>query len=114
MSNRFQIMPFTDIPYMPQKTVVEHRGDLLVATFAGKRILCWCGRIHRYEGYRGYKLTFIAHMSAYLGCQYLLITCATGGAQTGMIPGTLMLLTDYNNLTGIAPLQRSHELLMPS
>jgi purine-nucleoside phosphorylase len=96
---------FKDIPYMPRSTILGHQGDLLAATYAGKRILCWSGRIHRYEGYRGYKLNFIAHMSAYLGCQYLLITCATGGAQAGMAPGTLMLLTDYNNLTGIGPIQ---------
>ena len=89
---------------MPRSTILGHQGDLLVATFAGKRILCWSGRIHRYEGYRGYKLNFIAHMSAQLGCQYLLITCATGGAQSGMVPGTLMILNDYNNLTGIGPI----------
>jgi len=85
-------------------TVLGHQGDLLKATFEGKNILVWSGRLHRYEGHRGYELNFIAHMSAFLGCQYLLITCATGGGQKGMAPGTLMMITDYNNLTGICPI----------
>ncbi len=90
---------------MPMSTVQGHQGSALVAKYEGKRVLCWAGRLHRYEGYRGYKIDFIAHMSAYLGCQYLFITCASGGGQRGMVPGTLMLITDYNNLTGINPLQ---------
>jgi len=90
---------------MPKSTVEGHDGGLYTAEYEGKKLLLWAGRIHRYEGYTGYKLNFIGHMSAFLGCQVLLVTCATGGCQKGMIPGTLSLITDYNNLTGINPLE---------
>jgi purine-nucleoside phosphorylase len=98
-------MSYTDIPYMPKSTVIGHKGTVLVAEYEGKRILCWSGRIHRYEGYRSYKVNYIAHLSAFLGCQYMLITCAAGGGQKGMTPGVLSLLTGYHNLTGIDPLE---------
>lgn len=90
---------------MPKSTVVGHKGSVLTAEYEGKRILCWSGRIHRYEGYRGYKVNYLAHLSAFLGCQYMIITCATGGGQKGMAPGVLSLLNDYHNLTGINPLE---------
>ena len=90
---------------MPASTVIGHKGNVSIAKYEGKNILIWSGRIHRYEGYRGYKINYLAHMSAFLGCQYLIITCATGGGQKGMAPGTLALLTDYNNLTGINPIE---------
>jgi len=95
---------YAEIPHMPKSTVQGHQGSVSIATYEDKKILCWSGRIHRYEGYRGYKINFIAHMSAFLGCQYLVITCAAGGGQKGMAPGTLNLLTDYHNLTGINPI----------
>lgn len=91
---------------MPLATVTGHAGEVVTADYEGKRILCWSGRIHRYEGYRGYKINYLAHLSAYLGCQYMIITCAAGGGQKGMVPGVLTLITGFNNLTGINPLER--------
>jgi purine-nucleoside phosphorylase len=93
---------------MPQSTVQGHQGDLMIAEYEGKKILCWSGRLHRYEGLRSYEINYIAHMSAFIGCQYLLITCASGGGQKGMSPGTLMMITDFNNLTGICPVSSNY------
>jgi purine-nucleoside phosphorylase len=61
--------------------------------------------VHKYEGYTGYQLNFIAHLSAFLGCQYLIITNAAGGLQEGMTPGSLLLQNDYVNSTGYCPLR---------
>ena len=99
---------------MPKSTALGHQGCLIVASYEGKKVLCWSGRLHRYEGYTGYKLNLISHISAFVGCQYILITCAAGGGQKGMVPGTLMLITDYNNLTGICPISSNNPLNNPS
>lgn len=73
-------IPYSDIPYMPVGAVPGQKRKLVAATYEGKRVILWSGRIHRYEGFRGYKLLLLGHLSAFLGCQYLLVTCASGGA----------------------------------
>jgi purine-nucleoside phosphorylase len=97
-------LAYKDIPFMPTTSVKSHAGKLFIGEVSGKRVYCWSGRIHAYDGYENYQTGIIAHLSAHLGCHTILITNASGGAIPGMIPGCVMLINDFVNLHGRNPL----------
>jgi purine-nucleoside phosphorylase len=74
----------------------------------GKAVVIWCGRIHRYEGYKTYELNIIALLSALLGCKYLIATNASGGGQIEMEAGCIMLINSFLNRAGSCPLKFLH------
>ena len=61
------------------------------------KVLIWSGRVHTYEGHSTNDASFIAQMSAFLGCQTIIITNAVGGGIPGMQVGSFMLSTDHIN-----------------
>ena len=96
---------FSEIPLMPKSTVAGHKGIVLCGNSNGKSIVIWCGRIHRYEGYKTYELNIIALLSALLGCKYLITTNASGGGQIEMEAGCIMLINSFLNRVGTCPLK---------
>jgi len=96
---------FSEIPLMPKSTVSGHKGEVLYGNSNGKTIVIWCGRIHRYEGYKTYELNIIALLSALLGCKYLIATNASGGGQADMEAGCIMLINSFLNRVGVCPLK---------
>lgn len=97
-------VPYKEIPYMPSTAVTGHAGKLYSGEIHGRRVYCWSGRLHAYEGFENYQTGLIAHLSAHLGCHTILITNASGGAIPGMIPGCVLLINDFVNLHGRNPL----------
>jgi purine-nucleoside phosphorylase len=92
------------IPYMPQSTVVGHAGNLVLGLSGGVPVACLQGRAHLYEGNTPEQSVFGARLLAKLGCEAVLLTNAAGGIRSGFQPGTLMLIRDHLNLTGMNPL----------
>jgi purine-nucleoside phosphorylase len=92
------------IPYMPQSTVVGHAGNLVLGLSGGVPVACLQGRAHLYEGNTPEQSVFGVRLLAKLGCEAALLTNAAGGIRSGFQPGTLMLIRDHLNLTGMNPL----------
>ena len=92
-----QTIPFEDIPYLPVTTVFGHKGGLFYGTVNGVSVYCWGGRLHGYEGYANYQIAYIAHLSAFLGCQTLLVTNASGASIRDCKPGDIILVKDHIN-----------------
>lgn len=99
-----QGIPFSEIPFLPVPTVSGHKGSLYYGTINGKPLMCWGGRLHGYEGYSNYQISYIAHLSAFIGCNTLLITNASGCSMKGVKPGDIVLLKDHIKHYGRNPL----------
>jgi purine-nucleoside phosphorylase len=97
-------LPYGDLPYWPQSTVVGHAGRLVVGTIRGHRIVALAGRSHLYEGHDPGTATFAVRVLGVLGIKALILTNAAGGVNTGFSQGALMLIDDHINLTGQNPL----------
>ncbi len=97
-------LPYSDIPRMPQSTVVGHAGNLCLG-FAGEvPVACLQGRVHLYEGHDPERVVFGVRLLARLGCRAILLTNAAGGLAAAFTPGDLMLVSDHLNLMGKNPL----------
>jgi purine-nucleoside phosphorylase len=121
---------FKDIPHMPSTSVEAnillfvfcfvsfcghffqkgHKGKLILGTVSGKRILCLAGRIHPYEGYHMFQLTFMTRVMKRVGVELYVTTNSSGGCQRGMKKGCIMAIRDHMNWFHRSPLLEVPEL----
>ncbi len=92
---------YADIPHFPQSTVVGHSGKLVLGTIGGVAVAVMQGRVHAYEGYTMEQVTFPARVLGLLGCRRLIVTNAAGGIRTDIPQGSLVVISDHINLTGM-------------
>jgi len=98
-------IPYPQIKGLPEATVPGHRGELLLGTLSGRRVLLFNGRFHVYQGLTPYQATAPVRLAANCGCRNLLLTCAVGGMADGLKVGDFVLVTDHINFSGLSPLQ---------
>jgi purine-nucleoside phosphorylase len=99
------VIPYSEIPHFPVSTVPGHAGVLVVGTLMGQPVVAMKGRIHYYEGYTMDKVTFPTRVLKALGCDTVIVTCASGGLNPDFTAGDLMLITDHINMMGEDPLR---------
>jgi purine-nucleoside phosphorylase len=99
-----KIISYVDIPNFPISTVEFHKGNLIVGTLGGKKVIAMQGRFHLYEGYSLAEITFPIRVLKFLGIEHLLISNAAGGINPSYKKGELFLLEDHINLQGGSPL----------
>ncbi len=97
-------IPYAEIPHMPVSGVSGHAGNLVVGTWADKRVAAMQGRAHLYEGCSPHEVVFGVRLMASLGAKTLIVTNAAGGISSELAPGDLMAITDQLNLTGTSSL----------
>lgn len=97
-------LPYKDIPNFPKSTVEGHKGNLIVGSFEGKKIVLLQGRVHYYEGYTPEEVVFPTRLMKMLGVESLILTNASGSLNPDWGPGEIMLITDQINMTGYNPL----------
>lgn len=95
---------YGDIPGFPRATVAGHAGKWIAGTLAGKKVLLMSGRFHSYEGHPMADVTLPIRVMARLGVRKLILTNAAGGVNLDFHAGTLMLVSDFINLSGKNPL----------
>ncbi len=95
---------YKDIPHFPVSTVAGHKGQLVIGTLEGKKVIAMQGRFHFYEGYSMQEITFPVYVMKALGVNTLFVTNACGGMNKSFEPGDLMIITDHINFTGDNPL----------
>ena len=95
---------YADIPGFPVSTVPGHAGRWWVGNLHGKRVFMMQGRFHSYEGYDQQTVTLPIRVMKKLGVETVVVTNASGGVNTAFLPGDLMLITDFINLSGKNPL----------
>jgi purine-nucleoside phosphorylase len=95
------IIPSTDIPLWPPSTVQGHMGRLVIGQLDGNTVLVLQGRIHAYEGYSMYEVTYPVRVMQAFGIKTLFVTNAAGGINKSYAPGDLMLISDHINMPGL-------------
>ncbi len=95
---------YADIPGFPLPTVEGHGGELVVGEFGGRDVLMQSGRFHMYEGHSAAVAALPVRVFAELGVKTLILTNAAGAVRRTFRAGTLMLISDHLNLTGMNPL----------
>jgi purine-nucleoside phosphorylase len=97
-------IPYPEIPFFPQSTVLGHKGQLVCGTLSGQSVMAMEGRFHVYEGYSAAQVTFPIRVMKELGCRYLVVSNAAGGLNPLHHRGDLIVIEDHINLMGINPL----------
>jgi len=100
------VIPYTKIEGFPTSThaLAGHAGRLVVGSLGGKRVACFQGRVHGYQGFSALQTAYPARLAAALGARVLIATNAAGGVNPDLRPGDIMLISDHLNLTGANPL----------
>ena len=97
-------IPYAEIPNFPQPTVEGHTGAFVFGKKEGKEVVVAQGRVHYYEGLPMQEITLPVRVLAAIGVKTLVLTNAAGGVNLSYKPGTLMMLSDHINFSGMNPL----------
>jgi purine-nucleoside phosphorylase len=97
-------IPFADLPGWPVATAPGHAGRLLLGRLDGVPVVVLQGRFHLYEGHPAGLVVQPALLMGRLGAPVVLLTNAAGAIDPSFRPGTLMVIRDHVNLTGVNPL----------
>lgn len=98
------VIPYADIPGFPRPGVAGHGGRLLLGHFVGAPVAVLQGRAHAYEGKGAAVMNLPIRVLKRLGCEVLVLTNAAGSLKPEMGPGSVMLITDHINFSGVNPL----------
>lgn len=100
------VVPYGDIESYPDpgSGVAGHVGKLIVGVLGGKRVACFQGRVHRYQGVSARDAAWTARLGSALGAHTILVTNAAGGVNPDLRPGALVLISDQINLMADSPL----------
>ena len=97
-------IPFADLPGWPAATAPGHAGRLLLGRLGGRVVVMLQGRFHLYEGNDPGLVIQPVLLFKALGASIVVLTNAAGGLDPSFGPGTLMVMRDHINLTGLNPL----------
>ncbi len=95
---------YGELPGFPAPTVAGHGGTLWLGHLAGVPVACLQGRAHAYEGKGAGVMNGAVRGLEQAGCEILILTNAAGSLVPEIGPGSLMLITDHINFTGLNPL----------
>lgn len=98
------VIAFADIPGFPQTGVAGHKGRMVIGHLDGSPLICLQGRVHAYEGHPAQDLVFATRVLWALGVETLIVTNAAGSLMEDAGPGSLMMITDHINMSGVNPL----------
>ena len=102
------IIPYTDLSGFPIPKISGHAGKLYVGTIGGKEVAVLAGRAHPYESGNAAVMRPVLEQLKEAGVETLLLTNAAGSLKTTMGPGSIMLITDHINWSGMNPLIGQH------
>jgi purine-nucleoside phosphorylase len=100
---------YEEIPHFSRSTVEGHAGRLVLGEIEGISVAVQQGRFHYYEGYDIDQVVFPVRTFGVLGIKNLILTNAAGSVNTDFAQGSLMLIRDHINLTGINPLRGQND-----
>jgi purine-nucleoside phosphorylase len=95
---------YAELPGFPEPGVAGHAGRLLLGRAGGLPVAVMQGRAHYYESGRADAMKVPLRTLAALGCESLLLTNAAGSLKPEAGPGSVMMLSDHINFTGVSPL----------
>ena len=97
-------LDFNDLPGFPVAGVGGHAGKLLFGEIEGANVVIMQGRAHYYEQGQANIMAVAIQTLKAIGCKSLVLTNAAGSTVREAGPGSVMLITDHINMTGVSPL----------
>lgn len=109
------VIPYGDIGGFPVSRVSGHAGNLVAGRLGGAEVVVLQGRAHPYESGNAAVMQPAIEMLGGAGIETLILTNAAGSLDPKMRPGSIMLITDHINLSGMNPLigQQGDENFVP-
>ena len=98
------IIEMAVLPGFTAPTAMGHGHTVRSLTVAGRRVLCFLGRVHLYEGHTPDVVVHAIRTAAAAGCSRLILTNAAGGLRREWPVGSAVLVRDHLNLTARSPL----------
>ncbi|WP_347311139.1 purine-nucleoside phosphorylase [Defluviimonas sp. SAOS-178_SWC] len=95
---------YADLPDFPHAGVSGHNPKLAVGMLEGRRVAVFGGRAHYYESGRADAMRLPLEVLKALGAERLIVTNAAGSLVPATPPGSLMMLSDHINFSGLNPL----------
>ena len=99
-----QIISYADLAGFPDTGVEGHAGRLILGEVEGKSVAVMQGRAHYYENGDAAIMKTAIRTLHKIGCEEIILTNAAGSINKNAIPGSIMMLTDHINFTGVSPL----------
>jgi xanthosine phosphorylase len=97
------------VPYrelgLPGTDVVGHAGEVVVGDLEGVRVACLSGRNHLYEGHEPSDSVLGLRALLLWGAGGVVLTSSVGSIRAEWPPGSIVLLRDHINLSGVNPLR---------
>jgi purine-nucleoside phosphorylase len=102
------ITPYSELPGFPVPKISGHSGKLVVGKLGGKDVAVLGGRAHPYESGNAAVMRPVLDQLQEAGIEALILTNAAGSLKLSMPPGSIMLITDHINYSGMNPLIGQH------
>lgn len=97
-------IPYTELLGFPTSGVSGHAGELVAGTLSGKPVLILSGRAHYYEHGNAAVMRPVLEALKAIGIETLILTNAAGSVRDDLAPGSVMLIDDHINFSGLNPL----------
>ncbi|MBP1805328.1 purine-nucleoside phosphorylase [Rubellimicrobium aerolatum] len=97
-------IPYADLPGFPHAGVSGHDPHLVIGQLEGVRVAAFGGRAHYYESGDPAAMRLPLEVLKALGAESLILTNAAGSLRPDMPTGSVMLLSDHINFSGLNPL----------
>lgn len=88
-------IPYSRIEGMPISTAPSHKGQFVLGSLAGKKVILMQGRVHLYEGYSPQEIIMPIRLMNALGAKALILTNAAGGINKDFKVGDFMIIEDH-------------------
>jgi purine-nucleoside phosphorylase len=102
------VIPYADLPGFPQPRISGHAGKLVVGMLGGREVAILQGRAHPYESGDAAIMRPAIEALKEAGIEKLILTNAAGSLDRRMRAGSIMLIEDHINFSGMNPLIGGH------
>lgn len=100
---------YSEIPHFKSSTAPGHKGRFVIGMLCGKAVICMQGRLHFYEGYPMWNVTYPVRCMKLLGAEKLILTNACGSLNENISVGDFVMIKDHINYLGTNPLIGENE-----
>ncbi|MCL4152179.1 UNVERIFIED_CONTAM: hypothetical protein GTU68_048668, partial [Idotea baltica] len=95
--------------YFPLSTAPSHKGKFIAGFSGHQPVICLSGRLHYYEGYSMWEVTFPIRLLGVLGIKTLVVSNASGGTNADFDSGDIVFIRDHINLFPSNPLRGQNQ-----
>lgn len=97
-------IPYSELKEFPESGVSGHAGELVAGYLEGSPVIILSGRVHYYERGDATAMRAPLEILKAVGVRRLILTNSAGSLKQEMPPGSVMMLNDHINWSGMNPL----------